>query len=249
MVIPLDTLNVNDGLPTMSSREIAKLAGIAHNEVKRMIKSLETAQRLSQPLKTQLYEREGEMRQAFLLNKRDSVMTVARLSPGFTADILDYWQERERAISLPDFTNPAAAAHAWAEQYEKRQRAEEQLALMFPKAAFFDGYVNVEKALSFRELCKMLKAKEPDFRQFLLERNIMLRVSGVLMPAQHHIQAGYFTVRDGVAENQRSWSQARFTARGVKWIADLWAGHLAQLPIELPLLDRTEPAPQGRNWL
>lgn len=249
MVIPLDILNSNERMPTMSSREIAKLTGIAHTEVKRMVKSLETAQRLSQPVQTQLYEREGEMRQEFMLNKRDSVLTVARLSPGFTADMLDRWQAREQAISLPDFTNPAAAAHAWAEQYEKRQRAEEQLALMFPKAAFFDDFVKVEKDLGFRELCKMLKAKEPDFRQFLLERNIMQRVSGVLMPAKHHIQAGYFTVHDGVAENQRTWSQARFTARGVKWIADLWAAHLASLPIDMPLPDRTEPTPQGRNWL
>jgi hypothetical protein len=77
-----------------------------------MVKSLETTQRLSQPVQMQLYEREGEMRQEFLLNKRDSVLTVARISPGFTADILDKWQEREQTMNLPDFTNPAAAAHA-----------------------------------------------------------------------------------------------------------------------------------------
>ncbi len=54
MVIPLDTLNLNDRSPRMSSREIAKLTGIAHNEVKRMVKSLETTQRLSQPVQRAL---------------------------------------------------------------------------------------------------------------------------------------------------------------------------------------------------
>ena len=171
------------------------------------------------------------MRQEFLLNKRDSVLTVARISPGFTADLLDKWQERERTLNLPDFTNPAAAAHAWAEQYEKRQQAEAQLALTLPKAEFFDWFVNVDESLGFRQLCKMLKAKEPEFRQFLLERNIMQRVSGTLLPAKQYTQAGYFTVHDGVGENQRTWSQARFTARGVKWIAGLWAGHLASRQI------------------
>ena len=249
MVIPLDTLNLNDRSPVMSSREIAKLTGIAHNEVKRMVKSLETTQRLSQPVQMQLYEREGEMRQEFLLNKRDSVLTVARISPGFTADILDKWQEREQTMNLPDFTNPAAAAHAWAEQYEKRQQAEAQLALTLPKAEFFDWFVNVDESLGFRQLCKMLKAKEPEFRQFLLERNIMQRVSGTLLPAKQYSQAGYFTVHDGVGENQRTWSQARFTARGVKWIAGLWAGHLASRQIDLRPPERTEPSAPGRNWL
>lgn len=50
----------------------------------------------------------------------------------------------------------------------------------------------------------MLKAKEPEFRQFLLERNIMQRVSGTLLPAKQYSRAGYFTVHDGVGENQRT---------------------------------------------
>jgi Uncharacterized phage-encoded protein, COG3645 len=168
-------------LATISSREIAKLTGVTHGEVKRMVKSLETAQRLSQPINEHPYEREGEIRQEFLLNKRDSLLTVSRLSPTFTAEMLDRWQEKEKLINLPDFTNPAAAARAWAEQYEKRQRAEELLALSAPKAEFFDRYVRGEESLGFRQLCKMLRVKESLFRRFLLERNIMQRVNGTLM--------------------------------------------------------------------
>ena len=96
MVIPVETFQSSGQLATISSREIAKLTGIAHTEVKRMVKSLETAQRLSQPVTASLYEREGEMRQEFLLNKRDSLLTVSRISPAFTATMLDRWQEREK---------------------------------------------------------------------------------------------------------------------------------------------------------
>ena len=244
MVIPGENLNSQN----ISSREIAKLTGVTHGEVKRMVKSLETAQRLSQPVNENLYEREGETRQEFLLNKRDSLLTVSRLSPGFTAEMLDRWQEKEKLINLPDFTNPAAAARAWAEQYEKRQRAEEMLALTAPKAEFFDQYVRVEESLGFRQLCKMLRVKEPLFRAFLLERNIMQRVNGTLMPPQYHIDAGYFTVHGGVGENKRSWSQARFTAKGVKWVADLWAKQLSSLPVEMPRAERTEPKTPERSW-
>lgn len=247
MVIALDNFNSQDQTATISSREIAKLMGVAHNEVKRMVKSLETAQRLSQPVTVSLYEREGEMRQEFLLNKRDSLLAVARISPGYTAEMLDRWQEREKQISLPDFTNPAAAARAWAEQYESRLQAEARLAQTTPKAAFFDAWIQVDESLGFRQLCKMLKAKEPEFRQFLLERNIMQRENGALMPAQHHIQAGYFTVHRGVGESRHTYSQARFTARGVKWIAGLWAAHLSSRPVEQRMPERKELA-QGPGW-
>lgn len=227
MMISTSKLSSLHPAVVMSSREIAQLTGVTHGEVKRFIKSLETTQRLSQPLTVGLYEREGEMRQEFCLNKRDSLLAVARLSPGFTAEALDRWHDKEQRAHLPDFTNPAAAARAWAEQFEQRQAAENQLALTAAKAEFFDHYVQVQDSLGFRQLCKMLKVKEQEFRQFLLERNIMYRASGVLTPHQHYIHAGYFTLRAGVGENQHAFTQARFSAKGVKWIASLWANQMA----------------------
>ncbi|WP_210456455.1 phage antirepressor KilAC domain-containing protein [Pantoea ananatis] len=227
MMISTEIFKATDHAITMTSREIAQMTGNTHGEVKRFIKSLETAQRLSQPLSVNLYEREGQTREEFCLNKRDYLLAVARLSPGFTADALDRWQALEERVHLPDFTNPAEAARAWAEQFEQRRAAEKQLAESAPKAAFFDHFVNVETSLGFRQLCKMLKAKEPDFRQFLLERNIMFRDKGALRPQHYHLQAGYFTLHSGTADNQHAFSQARFTANGVRWIASLWAGHLS----------------------
>ncbi|RAU33548.1 MULTISPECIES: phage antirepressor KilAC domain-containing protein [unclassified Pantoea] len=230
MMISTEILAAQTASLLMSSRDLARLTGITHGEVKRLIKSLETAQRLSQPVTVSLYEHEGESRQEFLLNKRDSLLAVARLSPGFTADLLDRWQEKEKIAQLPDFTDPAEAARAWAEQFEQRRRAEQQLALSAPKAEFFDRFTEVNEALGFRQLCKMLKVKETDFRQFLLERNIMYREKNTLAPQKHHVQAGYFSFRTGTGENQHAFSQARFTVKGVKWVASLWAGHLASHP-------------------
>ena len=81
MMIPFESLNSLDQSATMSSREIAALTGITHGEVKRIVKSLETAQRLSEPVRVAMFERDGESYQEFLLNKRDSLLAVARLSP------------------------------------------------------------------------------------------------------------------------------------------------------------------------
>lgn len=82
MMISTESLAALNATLLMSSREIARITGITHGEVKRLIKSLETAQRLSQPVTVNHYEHEGETRQEFQLNKRDSLLAVARLSPG-----------------------------------------------------------------------------------------------------------------------------------------------------------------------
>lgn len=66
----------------------------------------------------------------YQLCKRDSLIVVAQLCPEFTARIIDRWQELEtqtaqpKAFKLPDFTNPAIAAIAWANEYQARVNAE-----------------------------------------------------------------------------------------------------------------------------
>lgn len=213
---------------SMSSRELADLIGTSHGEVKRLLNSLESAQRLSQPLRPVNYQRQGATYQEYHLNKRDSLLLIARLSPSFTPVVLDRWHERELLHDLPDFTNPAAAARAWALEYERRQALEQRVDLLAPKADFFDHYVLVERAMGFRQVCKLLKAKEADFRQFLVERRIMYRLAGVLTPYQQHLAAERFELHKGTGANQHEFSQTRFTASGVKWVAGLWAVHLAQ---------------------
>lgn len=215
---------------SMSSRELAELIGIPHGEVTRLIKSLETGRSLSQPLRAVEYRREDKTCREYHLNKRDSLMVIARLSPSYTALALDRWHERELQHNLPDFTNPAAAARAWAEEYERRQQLELRVAMIAPKADFFDQYVVVHEAMGFRQVCKLLKVKEPDFRQFLLERQIMYRLGGVLTPHRQHLDAGRFEMHTGTSESRHAFSQSRFTVKGVKWIAGLWAEHLARSP-------------------
>ncbi len=212
----------------MSSRELAELIGIPHGEVTRLIKSLETSRQFSQPLRTVDYQRAGKTGREYQLNKRDSLMVIARLSPSFTAVALDRWHERELQHDLPDFTNPAVAARAWAEEYERRQALERRMAQIAPKADFFDRYVVVDEAMGFRQVCKLLKVKEIDFRRFLLEHHIMYRLGGVLTPHRQHLDAERFEVHTGTSESRHVFSQARFTVKGVKWIAGLWAEHLAE---------------------
>jgi phage antirepressor YoqD-like protein len=81
--------------------------------------------------------------------------------------------------------------------------------------------------MGFRQVAKLLNAKEPEFRCFLLDRGIMYRLGGTLAPHHQHTAAGRFEVKTGTSEiSNHAFSQARFTAKGVEWIAGLWAGHV-----------------------
>lgn len=63
---------------------------------------------------------------------------------------------------------------------------------------------------------------------FLLDSKIMYRLNGGLTPYSQHTDAGRFEVKTGTAAvSNHAFSQARFTAKGVKWIGGLWAAHLA----------------------
>ena len=65
----------------------------------------------------------------------------------------------------------------------------------------------------------MLDIKESDFRAFLLDNAIMYRLGGKLTAYANHIEAGRFIQRAGVAENEHAYTESRFTAKGITWLA------------------------------
>lgn len=85
---------------TMSSREIAELVKSNHSDVKRSAKRLEADGLLTQPLAEFPFIHNGNQYCEYQFNKRDSLVLVARLSPAFTAAVIDRWQELEAGSSL-----------------------------------------------------------------------------------------------------------------------------------------------------
>lgn len=102
----------------------------------------------------------------------------------------------------------------------------EQLAIAAPKADFVDHYVTADTgSKGFRQVAKLLCANEVTLRKFLTDEKIMYRLGGEWMPYQNHIDAGRFEVKTGVA-GEHAFNQAKFTAKGVNWIAGLWGQHV-----------------------
>ena len=84
----------NASILTMSSREIAEITHKEHKNVLRVIRDLIEQNLVAQiePLK---FEYRNQWFDYYELNKRDTFVVVARLSPEFTAAVVDRWQALE----------------------------------------------------------------------------------------------------------------------------------------------------------
>lgn len=217
-----DLINLEQSL-TMSSREIADLVNSNHSDVKRSAERLATAGVLTQPLAEFEFQHRGNTYTEYLFSKRDSLVLVARLSPEFTAAVVDRWQELERNQSPSIPQTFAEALRLAAEQAERIEQQARELTEAAPKVEFVDRYVAADTgSKGFRQVAKLLKANERELRVFLSERNILYRLGGEWMPYQSHVDAGRFEVKAGVA-GEHAFNQAKFTAKGVKWVAGVWA--------------------------
>lgn len=207
---------------TMSTREIASLLGKKHSNIK--VSAERLAENGTIALQGSKFEHNGNTYEEYLLDKRSSVILVAQNCPEFTAAIVDRWQwlESQQAPKIPQ-TYAAALIEAGRLALEVEKQAE-QLAIAAPKVAFVDRYVASTGNKGFRQVAKLLKAKENSFRAFLSVNKILYQLGGEWVPYQNHIDAGRFEVSTGTA-NEHAYNTARFTPKGVEWIAGLWAVH------------------------
>lgn len=210
---------------TMSSREIAELTGKEHPNVMRDIRGmlLELGEDVLkfEDIYADAYGREQP---CFSLPKDLTITLVAGYNVKMRHAIVKRWQELE-AQQSPKV--PQTYAQALLEAGRLAQLAEEQaqqLALAAPKVEFVDKFVQASSgSKGFREVCKLLKANEAEFRAFVMDRRIMYRLGGKLTAYQCHIDAGRFEVRAGVTESEHAYTTTKFTAKGVSWIAGEWA--------------------------
>jgi len=217
---------------TMSSREIAELTGKRHPDVKRDIQAMasELEEDVSDFARIYLDSMNREQTE-YLLDKELTETLLTGYSAKMRRAVVRRWTELEEQVrprvlaTLPDFSNPAAAARAWAEQFELHQAANQALIEAAPKIAFVERYVESTGLKGFRQVAKLLKANESRFREFLLDKKIMYRMGGEWQAYQPHIDAGRFEVKAGTSDSGHAYNQSKFTPKGVNWIAGLWAQH------------------------
>lgn len=206
---------------TMSSKQISDLVGSRHDNVKRTIDTLvnkgviqhpqteirEEINGLGLPLRTSVY----------LINERDSYVVVAQLSPEFTAKLVDEWQKLKSGVQLPNFTNPAEAAIAWAEQYRANEAAQAYIEQSRPKVDHYNTVVERDVLVNATQIGGKVGLSAQKLNKVLGELGIYnKKVTRSKVFNNWFVQEGFGILR----QVEGGYTSSLFTLAGEAWIID-----------------------------
>lgn len=218
---------------TMSSREIAELTGKRHDHVKRDIRSMYESLGLPPNFGEKVEETGGRPLVTYHLDRYHTEVLVTGYDVRRRAAVIKRWYDLESgkaqplATQLPDFTNPAESARAWAEQFERAetlqlesQQARKKIEEDAPKVEFYSAVADTEGLF---QLSEVVKALQLDFG-----RNTafaMLRKSKVLLkgkqvrnnPAQSYVNRGLLKLKQ-IKHVGGMYTTTMVTGKGVIWL-------------------------------
>ena len=201
----------------MSSLEIAELMNKQHKNVIRDIKSLieqEAINGLSFEL-VDYKDAKGEARPMYLLDFEATMTLITGYDAKRRSVVIKRWQELESVVAnqpqnnfqLPDFTNPAAAAIAWAEQWKEKEQLQLTLTEQAPLVALATAISASSRAIKIEEYVKVISSQ----LGFIVGRNNFfewLRFDRLLnnknSPYQRYIDCGWFEVKESTYENKNT---------------------------------------------
>ena len=221
------TLFNNMAKETMTSLEIAEVTGKQHQHVMRDIRAI-----LSQGVDasnfglTSYTDKSNRQSSCYELTKKGCLILASGYDALLREKIINRWEELETkertgGLSLPNFSNPAEAARAWADMFEKAhaleaKTQEQQLAIEAkdkkieedkPKVAFADAVTSSSSCCLIGGLAKILAQngyKIGQNRLFeWLRQHHYLGSKGEYynMPYQKYIEQGIFKL------SQKTFSQ------------------------------------------
>ena len=210
---------------TMSTKEISDLTGKRHDNV--MADARKMLGEIGSPEISGGYlDKQDRTQPCLMLSKDETMCLVAGYSTELRFRIVKRWRELEEAQKPVELSRLEILQMAL-ESERARIEVEAKLAIAAPKAEFVDRYVDATGTYGFRQVAKMLSVKENWLSEFLIDKGIMYRLSGRLTAHSGHIDAGRFVPRAGVAKNDHAYTECRFTAKGVEWVAGEIAKHKA----------------------
>lgn len=122
-------IQFSENQQTMSSLEIAKLTGKPHNDVMKAIRAMEPAWKKISEGNFSLAsysDAQGKQRPCYELTKTECLYVATKFNDEARAKLVLRWEEleqkqRTQMLQLPDFTDPAEAAMAWAKEYREKK--------------------------------------------------------------------------------------------------------------------------------
>ena len=198
---------------TMSSLDIAQVTGKPHNDVLKAIRNMEPAWKKVNGGNFSLVEykdAKGEMRPCYELTKTECLYIATKFNDEARAKLVLRWEELEKKqrtsmTTLPDFTNPAIAARAWAEEYEKRQieskradAAEQQvyalsqeIESMQPKVSYYDMVLNNASTVLMTQIAQDYGMSAKAMNRLLYELRVQHKVGDQWILYAPYLSQGY----------------------------------------------------------
>lgn len=205
-------IKFGESLQTMSSLEIAELTGKRHSDVLEAIRNMEPAwEKVAQrkfPLGSYT-DKNNQSRPCYYLDKRECLYIATKFNDEARAKLILRWEELEKKnvsiTSLPDFTNPAEAARAWAEQFEQRhlesKRADEaefqvlaltqEIETMQPKVSYYDTILANKSTVVITQIAQDYGMSAIKFNQTLYDLHVQHKVNDQWILYAEHLGQGY----------------------------------------------------------
>lgn len=216
---------MQNSIKTMSSHEIAQVTSKTHSNVLRDIRNM-LDQIDKSVLNYQQYQvvtdEQTKRTSEIKLDKNLTITLIAGYNPDIRYRIVKRWQELEAqasqpVIELPDFTNPAEAAIAWAEEYKAKAAAQEQLVLAQPKIEHYNRVVDRHTLLTATQVGQKVGLSAVKLNRVLDE----LKVYNQAVKRSRVFNSWF--IQQGLGELKQTpegHSQALFSLKGEAWVIE-----------------------------
>lgn len=211
-------VEIKNNQVVVNSRDVAEHFGKRRDHV---LRDIEELIRKDPPKIGEMFHRVetpdsyGRMQKSYYMNRDGFSLLVM----GFTGEEAIEWKlkyieafnEMEKKLknplALPNFSNPAEAARAWADEFEKRKQAEALNEANRPKVIFAEAVSTSKDGILVGMLAKLLhqngvKIGQNRLFQWLRDKDyLMKRGVDKNMPTQRSKELGLFDVKERVVGN------------------------------------------------
>lgn len=212
-------VEIKNNQVVVDSRSVAKNFNKEHRNVVRDIENLVRKDVLKIEhmfQQVELPDSYGRMQKSYYMNRDGFSLLVM----GFTGKEAIEWKlkyieafnEMEKKLknplALPNFSNPAEAARAWADQFEKRKQAEALNEANRPKVIFAEAVSASHSSILIGDLAKILRGNGVNIGQrrlfqWMRDHGYLIKQKGASynMPTQRAMDMGLFRVKEGTYIN------------------------------------------------
>lgn len=196
---------VIDGEPWFVGKDVAERLGYS-NTADAILKHIDEEDRLESQIAIS-----GQNRKVILINEsglyslvlRSQLPTAKQFKRWVTSEVLPAIRRRGTySISMPDFRSPAAAARAWADEYERRLLAENDVLelsaavqRMQPKVTYCDIVLQTPDAVTVTQIAADYGMSAKTFNKVLAQMDIQRKVRGQWVLTAPYITEGYTVSR------------------------------------------------------